>query len=234
QQRMDETLALGTAYRGTALLLGDVIEADDHYTGVHSRDVVVLALAVADEFGLDANRRRNVEFASLLHDVGKIYLPKEILNKTGPLADAEWELVRRHTIVGEQMLNQVGGLLASVGRIVRATHERYDGAGYPDGLAAEQIPVEARIIGTCDAFCAMTTDRSYRSAISVPDALAELRSGAGTQFDPQIVGLIERLRAPAVESPERLTPLKPTRPRSEAAPQSQARRLHAPPLPRRR
>ena len=196
QQRMEETLALSTAYRGTALLLGDVVEADDHYTGAHSRDVVDLSIAVAEQLGLDASQRRSVEFTALLHDVGKIQVPKEIINKPGPLDDAEWAVMRRHTIAGEEMLRQVGGLLASVGRMVRATHERYDGGGYPDGLAGEQIPIEARIVSSCDAFSAMTTDRAYRDAMPVGKALAELRRCAGTQFDAQVVTVIEQLAAP--------------------------------------
>ncbi|HEY2436360.1 MAG TPA: HD-GYP domain-containing protein [Solirubrobacteraceae bacterium] len=198
QQRMDETLALSTAYRGTAMLLGDVVEADHHYTGAHSRDVVEMSLAVADRLGLDPSQRRNVEFAALLHDVGKIHVPKEIINKPGKLDDREWEIMRSHTIDGERMLQQVGGLLASVGHIVRATHEHYGGGGYPDGLAGEAIPVEARIVCACDAYSAMTTDRSYRKAMSKEDALAELRRCVDSQFDPQVVTAIERLEGSAV------------------------------------
>jgi HD-GYP domain-containing protein (c-di-GMP phosphodiesterase class II) len=198
RQRMEETLALSTAYRGTAFLLGDVVEADDHYTGAHSRDVVEMSVAVAEHLGLDASQKRNVEFTALLHDVGKIQVPKAIINKPGPLNDAEWAVMHRHTIAGEEMLRQVGGLLASVGRMVRATHERYDGGGYPDGLVGEQIPIGARIVSSCDAFSAMTTNRSYRDAMPVGHALAELRRCAGTQFDPQVVAVIEQLAAPAV------------------------------------
>jgi putative nucleotidyltransferase with HDIG domain len=193
KQRLDETLALSTAYRGTAMLLGDVVEADHHYTGAHSRDVVDLSLAVADELGLDATQRRNVEFAALLHDVGKIQVPKEIINKPGKLDEQEWEIMRRHTIEGERMLKQVGGLLASVGRIVRASHEHYNGRGYPDGLAGEAIPIEARIVCACDAYSAMTTDRSYRKAMAQTEALDELQRCAGTQFDPRVVAAVRGL-----------------------------------------
>jgi HD-GYP domain-containing protein (c-di-GMP phosphodiesterase class II) len=192
QQRLDAMLELSTAYRGTTLLLGDIVEADDHYTGIHSREVVDLSLAVADALGLDATRRRDVEFGALLHDVGKIRVPKEILNKPGKLDPLEWELVRRHTIEGEAMLRQVGGTLAALGPIVRASHERWDGAGYPDGLAGEQSPIEARIIATCDAFNAMTTDRPYRPALPWSEALAELRRNAGTQFDPRVAAALEQ------------------------------------------
>jgi HD-GYP domain-containing protein (c-di-GMP phosphodiesterase class II) len=206
QQRMDETLALSSAYRGTALLLGDVVEADDHYTGVHSRDVVELSIAVADQLGLDARQKRHVEFAALLHDVGKIRVPKEIINKPGALDEAEWSLMRRHTIDGEQMLEQVGGLLADVGHIVRASHEHYDGSGYPDRRAGETIPIEARIVCACDAYSAMTTDRSYRSAMSADEALAEMIRCAGTHFDPDVAAAIERLRRPEAPLPEPVVP----------------------------
>ncbi len=184
--RIDQALELSSAYQGTAMLLGDVVEADDAYTGSHSRGVVELALALADRLGLDSRQRRNVEFAALLHDVGKITVPKEIINKPGSLNDEEWEVMRRHTIEGESMLNRVGGVLADVGKIVRSSHERYDGGGYPDGLAGEEIPIEARIVTCCDAFSAMTTTRPYREAMPPETAISELRACAGTQFDPAV------------------------------------------------
>jgi HD-GYP domain-containing protein (c-di-GMP phosphodiesterase class II) len=187
KQRMDQALELSSAYRGTALLLGDVVEANDYYTGTHSRDVVDLSLALADEVQLDGSQRRQLEFAALLHDIGKVRIPNEVINKPGPLDDDEWELVRRHTIEGERMLRQVGGILANVGWIVRCTHERYDGHGYPDQLAAEAIPIESRIISVCDAYSAMTTDRPYRRAMSPSEASDELRRCAGGQFDPKLV-----------------------------------------------
>jgi HD-GYP domain-containing protein (c-di-GMP phosphodiesterase class II) len=193
QARIDQALALSEAYQGTALLLGDVVEADDAYTGSHSRGVVELSLGVSDELGLDLRQRRNVEFAALLHDVGKIAVPKEIINKDGPLDEDEWKVMRRHTIEGEEMLNRVGGVLAEVGRIVRSSHEHYDGSGYPDGLAGDDIPIEARVVSCCDAFSAMTTTRSYRKAMRLEDALAELRACAGTQFDPDVAAALEEL-----------------------------------------
>ena len=195
RQRMDSTLELSSAYRGTALLLGDVVEGDDEYTGVHSKAVVDLSIAIADRLGLDAATRQRVEFGALLHDVGKIRVPKEILHKAGPLDPGQWAVMRMHTIYGEEMLAQVGGTLINVGRIVRASHERWDGGGYPDGLAGEQIPVEARIITACDAFHAMTSTRPYRPAMDLAEATAELRRCAGSHFDPAVVtallGLVE-------------------------------------------
>jgi HD-GYP domain-containing protein (c-di-GMP phosphodiesterase class II) len=193
QARVDQALALSEAYQGTALLLGDVVEADDAYTGSHSRGVVELSLAVSDSLGLGFQQRRNVEFAALLHDVGKIAVPNEIINKEGPLDEAEWEVMRQHTIEGERMLKRIGGVLAEVGKIVRASHEDFDGSGYPDGLAGEEIPIEARIVTCCDAFSAMTTTRSYRKAMDTEAAVEELRRCAGTQFDPQVVEVLVEL-----------------------------------------
>jgi HD-GYP domain-containing protein (c-di-GMP phosphodiesterase class II) len=185
--RIDHELELRDAYRGTAFLLGDVVEADDGYTGEHSRDVVALSLAVADSLGLSERERRDAEFVALLHDVGKIRIPNEIINKPGKLTPEEWELMKQHTIEGERLLHRVGGLLGEIGRIVRSCHERHDGTGYPDGLAGEEIPLVARIVACCDAYNAMTTDRSYRTAMSRDDAVAELGRSAGTQFDPLVV-----------------------------------------------
>ena len=187
QVRIDHALELGHAYRGTAMLLGDVIEADDEYTGAHSRDVVELVLGVADHIGLDPTQRQRAEFAALLHDVGKVKIPPELINKPGPLDKTERALMNTHTIVGQTMLERIGGLLGDVGGIVRSCHERWDGGGYPDGLAGESIPLEARIVCACDAWSAMTTDRPYRSALPEDLAIAELRSCAGTHFDPRVV-----------------------------------------------
>ena len=190
RERLDQVVALSSAYLGTALLLGDVVEADDAYTGSHSRGVLDLSLGVADALGLDPTRRRNVEFGALLHDVGKVRVPKEIINKPGPLDDDEWEIMRRHTVEGEAMLAKVGGMLSDVGRVVRSSHEHYNGGGYPDGLAGEQIPLESRIVTACDAYSAMTTDRPYRRGRPASEALAELERCAGSQFDPQVVAAL--------------------------------------------
>jgi HD-GYP domain-containing protein (c-di-GMP phosphodiesterase class II) len=214
--RMDYVLELSHAYRGTALVLGDVVEADDAYTGRHSEAVVDLSVEVADEMRLPRGARRNVEFAALLHDVGKIAVPKSIINKPGPLDDEEWEIMRLHTIAGQEMLDQIGGFMREVGAIVRSSHERYDGAGYPDGLARDHIPLEARVVSCCDAFNAMTTDRPYRPARSDRDAVEELRRCSGTQFDPAVVDavvtVVERrasLARNAVEDAPEFTLLPP-------------------------
>jgi HD-GYP domain-containing protein (c-di-GMP phosphodiesterase class II) len=185
--RIDSELELRDAYRGTVFLLGDVVEADDLYTGEHSRDVVELAVAVADELDLGARERRDTEFVALLHDVGKVRIPNSIINKPGKLTPEERAIVETHTIEGERMLHRVGGLLGDIGRLVRSCHERWDGTGYPDGLAGEAIPLVSRIVCCCDAFDAMTTDRSYRSALPVAEAIGELERNRGTQFDPAVV-----------------------------------------------
>jgi putative nucleotidyltransferase with HDIG domain len=186
-KRMESLVELNSAYRGTALVLGDVVEADDGYTGEHSRGVVALCLAVAERLGLDAERRRNLEFAALLHDVGKIAVPKSIINKPGKLSPEEWTIIKTHTVEGQSMLDRVGGFMREVGMIVRSHHERWDGSGYPDRLVGEEIPLEARIISCCDTWNAMRTDRSYRSALSYEVALTELTAVAGTQLDPRVV-----------------------------------------------
>jgi putative nucleotidyltransferase with HDIG domain len=186
-QRMKGLIELNEAYRGTALVLGDVVEANDGYTGEHCREVVELAMEVGGAIGLDSNRLRNLEFAALLHDVGKIAISKEIINKPGKLDEREWAIIKTHTIEGQKMLDRVGGFMRSVGVIVRSHHERWDGRGYPDLLAGEEIPIEARIITCCDSWNAMRTDRPYRKALSHEVARAEIVANSGHQFDPEIV-----------------------------------------------
>lgn len=193
---LDSAIELGNAYRGTTYLLGDVIDADDEYTGTHSRHVVALVVDVAKSLKLGKDDLRNAEFAALLHDVGKIKIPKSILNKPGPLTAEERAVMETHATEGERLLTQVGGLLGEVGSVVRSCHERWDGNGYPDRLAGEQIPLVSRIVSACDAYSAMTTDRPYRSALPGPEARAELARCSGTQFDPRVVAaLIDVLSA---------------------------------------
>lgn len=200
--RIDQAIELSAAYRGTALLLGEVIADDDAYTGEHSYGVIALSLEIADELGLCEDERRLVEFGALLHDVGKIAVPKEIINKPGPLDDDEWAVMRQHTIAGQQMLNTVGGSMADVGAIVRSSHEHWDGKGYPDGIAGEDVPLAARIVSVADAFSAITTTRPYRTAQTTEVAMEELRSCAGTQFDPDVVEALAAVMArPAAKTP---------------------------------
>ncbi|HEY2603284.1 MAG TPA: HD-GYP domain-containing protein [Thermoleophilaceae bacterium] len=193
RERYDAALELNRAYRGTVMLLSDVVEADDNYTADHCRGVVELVNAVADELEIDSDARQELEFAALLHDVGKIVIPNEIINKPGALDDDEFELMKTHTIEGQVLLDRVGGVLGRVGEIVRSCHERWDGTGYPDGLAGYEIPLAARIVFACDAYSAMTTDRPYRAAMSKETALEELWANAGSQFDPRVVSALSHV-----------------------------------------
>ena len=187
EARIDQTIELGKAYRGTALLLRDLLEEDDEYTGHHTEDVVDLSVRVADQMGVSEDVRRETELGALLHDIGKINIPDSIINKPGPLDDEEWAIMKTHTIEGQKMLDQVGGLLGNVGIVVRASHEHFNGRGYPDGLAGDDIPLAARIVAACDSFNAMTTTRSYRKAMPLSAAVDELHRCSGTQFDPAVV-----------------------------------------------
>jgi putative nucleotidyltransferase with HDIG domain len=216
--RIAQTLELGRAYRGTALLLCDLLEDDDEYTGHHTQDVVELSVRVADELGVSEAVRSEAEMGALLHDIGKIHIPDAIINKPGPLDDEEWALMKTHTIEGQRMLDRVGGLLGSVGLIVRASHERFDGGGYPDGLAGEEIPLAARIVAACDSFNAMTTTRPYRKALPVSAAVEELHRCSGTQFDPHVVaGLLAVVGDPGWELTVRAPQAAAALPQSSAA-----------------
>jgi HD-GYP domain-containing protein (c-di-GMP phosphodiesterase class II) len=188
--RYASALELNRAYRGTVMLLSDVLEFEDEYTAQHSRSVVDLVNAVADELGFPHDQRQELEFAAMLHDVGKISIPKEILHKPAALTDREFEIIKHHTIEGQFMLDRVGGLLGRVGEVVRSCHERWDGCGYPDGLAGDDIPIAARVVFACDAYNAMTTDRPYRGAMPSEDAVAELVANTGSQFDPKVVAAV--------------------------------------------
>ena len=193
KERYNASLELQSAYRGTVMLLSDVVEAEDDYTAFHCRSVVELVAEVADEMDIPKADRQELEFAALLHDVGKIAIPKEILNKPAKLTDEEFELIKTHTIEGQMLLDRVGGLMSRIGGIVRSCHERWDGKGYPDGLAGEDIPLAARVVFCCDAYNAMTTDRPYRKAMRREEALAEIRDNAGSQFDPIVAAALERV-----------------------------------------
>ena len=159
---------------------------DDEYTHGHSRRLEGLAVAVGERLGLPPDRLADLTHAALFHDVGKARVPKEILQKPDKLTPEEWEIMKMHTIWGREMLERRPSL-ARAALIVEQTHERFDGTGYPHGLSGEEIMLEARIIAVVDAYDAMTTDRPYRRALPRDQAIAELRAGAGTQFDPQVV-----------------------------------------------
>jgi HD-GYP domain-containing protein (c-di-GMP phosphodiesterase class II) len=190
RRHVDAAHELNQAYRGTVMVLADVVEADDDYTASHCRSVVELCAATGSRLGLAPDAMQELEIAALLHDVGKIAIPQEILNKPSKLTEDEFELMKTHTIEGQALLERVGGKLARIGEIVRSCHERWDGRGYPDGLMGEEIPLAARIVFCCDAYSAMTTDRPYRRAMDTTAALEELRANSGEQFEPRIVDAV--------------------------------------------
>ena len=181
-------------YRETLAALSNALEAKDGETSDHTQEVAELAIEVATVLGLPGDEVRHVELGALLHDIGKIRVPESILNNPGPLSEEQWEVMRAHPEVGERILAPLESL-DEVLPIVRSSHERWDGTGYPDRLAGEAIPLGARIVAVCDAYRAMVEDRPYRKALSRGDAIEELRSAAGTQFDPDCVtALLEVLR----------------------------------------
>jgi diguanylate cyclase (GGDEF)-like protein/putative nucleotidyltransferase with HDIG domain len=187
--RAELIASIEESFMATLGCLCDVLEAKDSYTADHSGNVADLAERVAARIGLGADDVRAVRYAGLLHDIGKVGVRSEILAKRGKLTPAEVEEIKQHANVGARLLEQIP-FFEDVHPLVRSSHERWDGAGYPDGLRGERIPLGARIIGACDAFHAMTSDRPYREASSRDDALAELRRHAGAQFDPRVVDVL--------------------------------------------
>jgi HD domain/GAF domain len=170
--------------------LANALEAKDPETGHHANEIGELAAEVGKNLGMHGSDLRTLRIGGVLHDIGKIGIPEAILRKPGALSDEEFAVVREHTVIGASIIGDIPGLTGVID-VVRASHERWDGAGYPQGLADEQIPFGARIISVCDAFDAMTEDRVYRRAMSPELALAELRRCSGTQFWPPAVEALE-------------------------------------------
>ncbi len=177
---------LEDTFVSTVEALANALEANDEYTSSHTRSITDMALKVAGELGFDAPALKRVELGALFHDIGKIGVPTSILLKPGPLTPEERKIIELHPELGERILEPIDRL-SEVRGIVRSCHERWDGDGYPDGKAGDEIPIESRIIFVCDAFHAMTTDRPYRKRLGVEEACRRLREGAGTQFDPAVV-----------------------------------------------
>jgi diguanylate cyclase (GGDEF)-like protein len=180
--------SLEQTFLSTVEALANALEANDEYTSSHARAITDMALGVGTHLGLDPKSLKRLELGALFHDIGKIGIPSEVLLKPGSLTSDEREVIEQHPELGERILAPIVRL-SDVRPIVRHCHERFDGAGYPDQLAAEDIPLESRIILVCDAFHAMTTDRPYRGRLSLEEACRRLRDGAGTQFDPDVVGV---------------------------------------------
>lgn len=182
---LEEQLAVGATDALTLL-----VENRDSGTGEHGVRVATLSKAVARAMGCPREQVQAIQVAAQLHDIGKVAVPDAILSKAGKLTDEEWEQMRRHPTIGADVVSRMGRL-AELAPVVRSHHEHYDGTGYPAGLAGEEIPLEARIIGAVDAFDAMTSDRPYRDAMAVKDAREELRRGAGSQFDPLVIEALD-------------------------------------------
>ncbi len=193
QARMAERLE--EAYFATLGALAAALEAKDAYTNDHAIEIAELAGAVCDELRIAPADARLIRLGALLHDIGKIGIPESILRKPGPLTNAESTVMQRHPQIGARILEPVPHF-AQLVPLVRASHERYDGDGYPDGLSADRIPLGSRVIGVCDAFHAMTEDRVYRKAMAPAEAIAEIERCSGTQFDPECVrALLDVVRA---------------------------------------
>jgi len=184
--------------------LAVALEAKDPFTRGHSNMVTAYAVAIARKIGLNADRLQAIEVGAMMHDIGKIGVPDGILRKPGKLTAREMEVVKRHPVIGEEILAPMQHPLFDIPRlIVRSHHERMDGKGYPDGLRGEEIPFEARIAFISDAFEAMTSERPYRNALTPEQACEELRRNAGTQFDPDLVPVLCDLMAPMIRNEQR-------------------------------
>jgi diguanylate cyclase (GGDEF)-like protein/putative nucleotidyltransferase with HDIG domain len=177
------------AHRDAIAGLAEALLERDRYTGEHSESVVALVESVAIGLGLDEAEVERIRNAALLHDIGKVAIPDSILHKPGALSEEEWQIMREHPAIGERILRAIPGM-GGIARIVRHEHERFDGGGYPDGLIGDQIPIGSRIILACDAYHAMTSDRPYRAAMSHAAAIEEIAKSAGTQFDPEVTGML--------------------------------------------
>jgi HD-GYP domain-containing protein (c-di-GMP phosphodiesterase class II) len=176
---------LKRAYLETIRSLAFVVEAKDAYTGQHLERCRVYGVTLMQELGIN-DEYPDAQYGFLLHDAGKVGVPERILGKPGPLTAAEWRVMRTHPLIGYQMVAAIP-FLSNAGEIVRSHHEMFDGSGYPEGLARDEIPLPARVFAVVDAFDAMTTDRPYRAAMAVDRAAEELTRMAGTQFDPDVV-----------------------------------------------
>jgi len=176
---------LRASYESTVRALADAVEARDAYTARHAERVAAYGVEIARACGLDTSADPDLEFGFLLHDIGKIAISDAILHKPGSLTEEEREAMRRHPLIGEEIVRGID-FLAGARQVVRSHHERWDGAGYPDRLAGEQIPLSARVFAVADTFDAVTSDRPYRAAASFREARRVIAEAAGTQFDPTV------------------------------------------------
>jgi putative nucleotidyltransferase with HDIG domain len=191
----EEVAALPPAVIETVTSLALAIDSKDHYTQGHSHKVAAYAAVIAEALGMQENQVEEVRLGGMLHDIGKVGIPEEILNKNGPLNPDEWETMKQHVFFGDRLLEPLTAI-APIREMVFRHHEMFDGSGYPDGLAGEQIPLGARIIAIADAFDTITSERTYKKARTPSAGFSELERCAGTQFDPALVRLfIEAVQA---------------------------------------
>ena len=183
---------LRRSYMATVRALSNAVEARDAYTGKHAERVTRFAIVLGRQLGLPEPDAPEVEFGFLLHDVGKLAVPDSILFKPGPLTTEERAMMSRHTIVGAEIMRDIE-FLAEASKVVRSHHERWDGNGYPDRLAGEQIPLNARVFAVADVFDALTTNRPYRVALSFEQARSMIEEESGSHFDPQVVDAFRRI-----------------------------------------
>jgi hypothetical protein len=205
----EANLSLRRAHKDTIAALSRSMEAKDLYTGGHTERVAAVAVAIAGRLGFRDDELEAIEIGALLHDIGKIGVPEQVLRKPGKLNDDEWDLIKRHPVISDYILSELE-LHPFVRQCARSSHERMDGAGYPDGLSGDEIPMPARIVLVADALDALTSNRPYRAARPMLGALAEIRAHTGTQFCPQVVAALEELwrKEPHVFGSE---PVKPVR-----------------------
>jgi putative nucleotidyltransferase with HDIG domain len=188
----ERTQQLTRSYMATVRALSNAVEARDAYTGGHAERVARYAIEIGRELGLPRPDAPEIEFGFLLHDIGKLAVPDSILFKPGPLTAEERALMTRHTIVGAEIMRDIE-FLAEASKVVRSHHERWDGSGYPDGLAGEEIPLTARVFAVADVFDALTTDRPYRAALSFEQAHEMIVAESGRHFDPEVADAFQRV-----------------------------------------
>jgi putative nucleotidyltransferase with HDIG domain len=188
----DQAQQLTRSYMATVRALSNAVEARDAYTGKHAERVTGFAIEIARELGLPAPDAPEVEFGFLLHDVGKLAIPDSILFKPAPLTSEERALMSQHPVVGAEIMRDIE-FLAEASKVVRSHHERWDGDGYPDRLAGEEIPLNARVFAVADVFDALTTNRPYRVALSFAQARAMIEAQSGRHFDPEVVVAFGRI-----------------------------------------
>jgi putative nucleotidyltransferase with HDIG domain len=192
KQERARSQELQESYMATVRALSNAVEARDAYTGKHAERVAAYGLALARALELPLASSPEMEFGFLLHDIGKVAIPDAILYKAGKLTEKERALMAQHPLIGAEIIREIG-FLGEAAAVVRSHHERWDGKGYPDGLAGEEIPIAARVFAVADVLDALTTNRPYRPASPLPRARAMIEAESGTHFDPQVIGAFKRI-----------------------------------------